>query len=163
MKKDLIIIWFDIAKAYRLIPLNLIQNAFKRAHVPENYCVCAVYCVCRVYLVCRQPRIKSTTKKLTIKWQYVKKCTIAEYTRTLTEGWYFLHSPWPYNMLVMSVSVKGSKMSPENAKRSWCGWMLQRLKQLYKQNLYSIDWLINWQACVTKRLSRHRQTDRRMD
>ena len=37
-KKDLVVVWLDIANAYGSIPHSLIQLALRRAHVPEEVC-----------------------------------------------------------------------------------------------------------------------------
>ena len=39
-KKDLVVVWLDIANAYGSIPHSLIQLALRRAHVPDPEEVC---------------------------------------------------------------------------------------------------------------------------
>ena len=108
-KKDLAVVWLDIANAYGSIPHSLIQLALRRAHVPEEVCKL-------VELYYADMKIRFTTKDFTTDWQRVEKgiitgCTLSVILFALS-----------MTMLAMSVKeeIKGPKTLSGQRQVSTC-------------------------------------------
>ena len=96
-KKDLVVVWLDIANAYGSIPHSLIQLALRRAHVPEEVCklVEAYYA---------DMKIRFTTKEFTTDWQRVEKGIITGCTLSVIL--------FALSMTMLAMSVKEETKGP---------------------------------------------------
>ena len=74
-KKDLVVVWLDIANAYGTIPHSLIMQSLRKAHVPEEVCEL-------VESYYSDVAIRFTTRNFTTEWQKVEQgiitgCTLS--------------------------------------------------------------------------------------
>ena len=74
-KKDLVVVWLDIANAYGTIPHSMIMQSLRKAHVPEEVCEL-------VESYYSDVAIRFTTMNFTTEWQKVEQgiitgCTLS--------------------------------------------------------------------------------------
>ena len=74
-KKDLVVVWLDIANAYGTIPHSMIMQSLRKAHVPEEVCEL-------VESYYSDVAIRFTTRNFTTEWQKVEQgiitgCTLS--------------------------------------------------------------------------------------
>ncbi|MEL7079400.1 MAG: Ulp1 family isopeptidase, partial [Cyanobacteria bacterium J06582_2] len=96
-KKDLVVVWLDIANAYGSIPHSLIQLALRRAHVPEEVCKL-------VESYYADMKIRFTTKEFTTDWQRVEKGIITGCTLSVIL--------FALSMTMLAMSVKEETKGP---------------------------------------------------
>ena len=97
-KKDLVVVWLDIANAYGSIPHSLIQLALRRAHVPEEVCKL-------VESYYADMKIRFTTKDFTTDWQRVEKGIITGCTLSVIL--------FALSMTMLAMSVKEETKGPK--------------------------------------------------
>ena len=97
-KKDLVVVWLDIANAYGSIPHSLIQLALRRAHIPEEVCKL-------VESYYADMKIRFTTKDFTTDWQRVEKGIITGCTLSVIL--------FALSMTMLAMSVKEETKGPK--------------------------------------------------
>ena len=76
-KKDLVLTWLDVANAYGSVVHQLIEEALRRVHVPEEVCG-----MIKNYY--NDVSIRFTTKNFTTQWQRIERGIITGCTLSAT-------------------------------------------------------------------------------